>query len=90
MIYQFNCSSCNEAFELNLSIQNRDQPKTEPCPYCGERTVEREISSLHISQYGVKSVQTRAGRDFNDILGRISKNHAPQLADGTKQTINYK
>lgn len=89
MRYDYTCLKCNITWELSCSIDERDKACKEPCPQCNSiGNVTREVSALAITHDGIKTLQQRAGRHFNDVLERVKKSHPTKLRDGTKQTIN--
>jgi len=45
-IYDYQCEKCEHAFEMNLGMDNRNQPTTEPCPECGELSVVKTIGGM--------------------------------------------
>lgn len=47
--YDYVCTSCNfVAEDIQCRIDDRKIPTTEPCPECGELTVELAVSAPHI------------------------------------------
>ena len=45
-IYDYQCEKCEHAFEMNLGMDNRNRPTTEPCPECGELSVVKTIGGM--------------------------------------------
>lgn len=89
MRYDYTCSSCNTQFELSCPIEDRNKAEGMPCPHCNSiNTVTRDIGMLAITHDGVKTLQQRAGTEFNDILKAIKKKHPEKLRDGRKNSIN--
>lgn len=89
MRYDYLCDACGAKWEESHPIVDRDKPLQHQCPSCAkEKTVSRMINSLAITHDGIKSLQQRAGPEFNAILNRIKKSYPTKLPDGTKQTIN--
>ena len=43
-IYEYQCESCDNQFDLLLSINNRDNPTKELCLKCDEKSIKRRIS----------------------------------------------
>jgi len=41
-IYEYDCSSCQSAFDLLVSISDRDRPVV--CPDCGSSKTQRKVS----------------------------------------------
>jgi len=78
MTYSYYCQYCKKSFDLNLSIEKRNDPLKEECPCCGTKgTVTRSFENSGILYDGIKSVHTRAreaaGSDWKDVLKRIHK-----------------
>lgn len=42
--YDYRCSKCEHVFDRYLKMDNRKQPESEPCPKCGEMSVEQTIA----------------------------------------------
>lgn len=82
MIYQFNCENCNDAFTVDVPMDDRNKPIDDPCPLCEKSGgIYRDWSSTSIT-YDTMDVQTRArkvaGSDFSEMMSRIHKNAGPQ------------
>ncbi len=45
-IYDYQCEKCEHAFEMNLGMDNRNRPTTEPCPECGALSVKKTIGGM--------------------------------------------
>jgi putative FmdB family regulatory protein len=50
MIYEYECATCNQIFDLNRSMERRNQPAT--CPGCGNTRCQKMISLPTIHFFG--------------------------------------
>lgn len=73
MIYEYRCDKCEHVFERMLKIDDRDNPKSEPCPNCGETGgVQSCLSAPMIggfNSFGGKKIN----RDFQQKLEGLKK-----------------
>lgn len=69
--YDFNCQSCEHAFEQNVPFEQRDEPLE--CPKCGKKTVSRGVSAVKMAYSSGKTNLSRAGSGWNDVLGKVKK-----------------
>lgn len=76
--YSYKCKVCEEAFEKNESIANRDKPTKEPCPACGtEHSVVKCVVAPHgtvDSRINLYKVANSKVAGFNDRLKTIHRN----------------
>jgi putative FmdB family regulatory protein len=82
MTYEYKCEKCNETWEMNVPMDDRDKPCEDLCVTCGGKIV-RLVSSPGISYNGAMSPIRRAGSGWNDVLKGIKK------ASGSGCTINH-
>lgn len=75
MRYDYYCSECKEKWEESQFLNDRDLPRTLPCPKCGERDCVKRgfFNAAGISYGGSKSNLSRAGSEWNDLLTGIKK-----------------
>jgi putative FmdB family regulatory protein len=65
-LYGYSCRACGHEFEKLTSISNKDLPKSEPCPSCGEVQVQEHISTMNFRLNDVKP-----SGEFNELLQKI-------------------
>ena len=48
-VYEFECQSCGERFEVRMGISEHDRTKDQPpaCPKCGKRETRQLVSSFN-------------------------------------------
>jgi len=75
MIYEYICSVCQEVWEDNQTIDNREKPCRERCPHCkAENSVSRAYNAPPaLSSDGGKGIQTRTPNWMRDRLKNIKK-----------------
>lgn len=74
MFYEYECECCNERFELNLSMADRDKPTEEPGP-CGKGGKVNRVfmqSGAHQTNM-VNTKEKKAGGQWTSTLERIHK-----------------
>jgi putative FmdB family regulatory protein len=73
--YDYACSHCDTNFELNLSMNRREEPLLQPCPDCGTNgTITQIIGATAIGdpiRLGVK----RPDGGWNDVLSKVKEAH---------------
>lgn len=79
--YDYYCENCNESWEENKLISERDEPLKTPCVKCGEK-IKRGVAAARVSYEGAHSMMKRAGNEWNDVLKGIKK------ASDKENTIN--
>ena len=74
MTYCYQCSNCEQHWEANLPMNDRDVPCSEECPHCSAvDSVKRILAAPGISYAGAKTVLQRAGWGWNDVLNKVKK-----------------
>lgn len=68
--YDYECSSCLNAFEAFLSIPDRDQPCSKPCAKCKRKQVKRVFRAAPVG--GVDKTLS-PGSDFKEIMNKMAK-----------------
>ena len=71
--FDYSCESCNQEFEKNLKIAEREKPTQEPCESCGGK-VRMVYAKPHIGDpwhHAGKKVD----EGFKDRLREIKKSH---------------
>jgi putative FmdB family regulatory protein len=45
-VYEFECESCGERFEVSAPVKEHDRLKEQPpeCPKCGERQTRQQVT----------------------------------------------
>jgi putative FmdB family regulatory protein len=71
-LYEYNCSTCSELFTGIQLIANRKIPEGEPCPKCGEQTVELVIGAPAFGD-PVRLGVRRVDDGFKEVLSKISE-----------------
>lgn len=77
-IYNYSCVSCNHDFDRFLSISNRDNPITEPCPNCSKLEVTKSLNRMNMFQF---EKNLKPDDTFKDILKQIAKNNKHSTID---------
>ena len=49
MRYEYVCENCENTFEVNKSIESRNDPIFDPCNFCGEMAVVRSVCGGHFT-----------------------------------------
>jgi len=82
MVYDYICDDCGHEFQLVTTISKRDEPLDKPCPSCSvEGKVRRLVGAPAVSYQGGRTMQQRAGSEWNNVLKGIKK------AAGRQSTI---
>lgn len=71
-IYQYECQSCKQRYEEYLKIADMENPTKEPCPECGDKTIERRIFDTPMIVSDVDG-QRRIPQEFNEHLKGIKR-----------------
>lgn len=72
--YDFTCTKCNKNWCDFLSIDNRDKPLSEPCPYCNEqRSVEKNWggSKFSIASDATLNANKATGGRWNELMAKM-------------------
>ena len=76
MFYDYECTTCQHKFELQMKMADNDVPTTLPCPKCDKYTIEQTLGAtptIDSVQLGIR----KPDRTFQrEVLGRMSKNIA--------------
>ena len=79
--YDYKCThkDCLYHEEKNIPIDDRDVPIKEPCPFCGNTTIERIFDSPRIT-WGFRgsTIQSHTPGVFQDHLKEIKKKAGPR------------
>ncbi len=72
-MYDYQCRSCKHVWEDIVASEKRMLPTTQPCPECGENSVEMKISA----NIGDPFVHGRVGpsNSFKDLMKQQAINH---------------
>jgi putative FmdB family regulatory protein len=75
-LYDYQCSSCEHAFEKTLKISEMKQPESEICPACGDsHTVQKFTSAAPSLGDPCRLGDTKKlPGDFKDVLKKIHEN----------------
>lgn len=86
MIYSYFCEKCNNSFEKNLTISERNIPILEKCPLCNETGHIKRVfeSPLIVSGITSDGPLQKTDSGWNDTLKRI------KAASGKNNTIQIK
>jgi putative FmdB family regulatory protein len=84
--YDYRCTNCNEEFEMQLSIADRELPCRVLCPFdCtkNELTIERFLAGAPGVSYtaGGNSVRKKTPDAFKDVLRNIKSKHLHSTID---------
>ena len=72
-IYEYTCSKCNHTFDKKLSISDRDNPISSPCPNCSEQnSVQRGVGNLGFT-YGLGAEAKNNYGGFKEVLQKIDQ-----------------
>lgn len=70
--YDYYCPDCQEKFELNVPIAQRDNPDAIKCPHCGSHHhPKREISAVKLQYTELRSALSRAGDGWQEVQAKI-------------------
>jgi putative FmdB family regulatory protein len=76
--YTYKCSKCEHGFEKLLSIAARIQPTIDPCPNCGQISVDKLIDGVGLVQW---ETNLRPDDTFTDILKQVQKKNKGSTMD---------
>lgn len=85
--YDYKCSNskCNHAFEMLLSIDERDAPCRVKCPKCNVRGIQRDWITAPL---GGRDATVAPGADFNRMMEKLQKGvpqrYRSHLSDATQ------
>lgn len=72
--FSYQCRECNHIFELNLPMRDHSLPTQEPCPYCGNLTVEQVINyTPQIVPRDTLSISKRLSPEWKNFLTRLDQ-----------------
>ena len=75
-LYNYKCKSCGHEFDKLLSLSRKDEPKQNPCPKCGEVSVQEHITGIGSMQFN----DVKPSSEFNSVLKHIHDIHkVPEL-----------
>lgn len=77
-LYVYMCE-CNHKFDKMLSISNRKQPESEPCPKCNENKVKQAITGVGSVLFEPSMYKPRG--EFRELLQQIKKNNHGSTMD---------
>lgn len=81
-LYSYKCSACEKDFEKILSMDNRKQPESEPCPECGEQgTVYQTITGMPPLVDPAHIGRLKPPSEFRDKLKEIKSFYGRNGAD---------
>lgn len=72
--YDFICNKCNKKWEQFLSISNRDNPISEPCPHCScKECIQKswEDTSLNIGCDLTLTPNKATGGRWNELMQKM-------------------
>ena len=81
--YDFVCNKCSKKWETFLSIQNRETPTKEPCPFCSEKNcVEKDWmgTSLSIASDATLTPNKATGGRWNELMQKMKSGLPPRYA----------
>ena len=79
--YGFKCEKCEKSFDVLLSISNRDNPLSEPCPHClCEGNIIKDFQSIRCSLSADASLtpDKATGGQWSELMGKMKKGLAPR------------
>ena len=71
-LYDYECKSCGILFEEFISISERLIPTEQPCPECGDKSVDQIVTQMNIGDPVRLGVKKPSG-EFNHIIEQISE-----------------
>jgi putative FmdB family regulatory protein len=69
-LYDYNCQKCDHTFTEKFMIADRKTPEEQPCPSCGENSVQLLIGTPGVGdsvRLGVRTVDN----GFREVLSKI-------------------
>lgn len=78
--YDYKCSTpgCDYCFEKNLPIDKRNDPEMDPCPICGNKTIQMAIGAPIVNLgFRGSTIQSHAPAEFKEHLQKIKKKAGP-------------
>jgi putative FmdB family regulatory protein len=69
--YEYQCKSCEHIFTKSLSISNRKEPETQPCPECGAYNVLQYIGAPLIHSGEGITQEGKPHPEFKELLNKI-------------------
>lgn len=81
-IYTYNCSSCGHEFDDMKSIDERNEPKTLPCPKCCEKTINLKMlaPAICLAHRLDATSSSKPQGDFRERMQQIKKNMSKDKA----------
>jgi putative FmdB family regulatory protein len=78
-VYGFVCENCEHSFDEFLSIPNREEPISKPCPKCSENKIRRCFDSYSqtIGSDHTYDANKATGGKWNALMGKM-KNGIPK------------
>lgn len=74
-MYDYKCSKCEHVFTELLSMDNRKDPETKPCPNCNEQnTIEQSLCAPAIVD-SARIGLTKPKGDFRERMQQIKQTH---------------
>ncbi len=46
--YQYECEKCRKNFDVHETIGEHAQQRAHPCPRCGNRRTNQQITTIHV------------------------------------------
>lgn len=73
--YDYQCSTCQTIIDdVFLKIADRHHPTTQPCPHCGETTLELMAAAPHVGD-AVRQGRTNLPSSWTDKLKEMQSKH---------------
>jgi putative FmdB family regulatory protein len=80
-LYDRSCNACEELFEVNCKISEKDHPKE--CPFCGSTEGEYRPSAPAMTIRGDRLMTHKTDKGFDEVLSKIKeRNPRTPLATG--------
>ena len=80
-IYEYRCEKCQHVFDEVLSVSNRDNPLSEPCPQCSEKSVKKLVSATRMGVDMNVTPDKKPGGDWSSLMEKV-KNNTPERYHG--------
>jgi putative FmdB family regulatory protein len=87
-MYDYECSKCKKRFEQFRTIENRDSPCNESCPYCGKKKCVTRIY-IEAPLTGADS-KLSPGSDFNAVIKRIAAGVPKRYREGLERSTSLR
>lgn len=86
-IYDYRCDKCEQLWEENLSMGDRDKPCKKKCPFCEEKGhVKKHVGGFpSMAVDTTMNANTKTGGRWNEIMNRIQS----KTPDRYKDNLNH-